>query len=131
MENIFSSRPGDFNKYGIYTCRFYVNEEWVDLITDTNIPCLRNSLTGKLCVYECMYVYVCMYLCVLSCLVGILKPVYGHSMNPDEMWVSFVEKSFAKAMGSYEEIAQLKIQKALLHLTGCRLPASYYYYLAT
>jgi hypothetical protein len=48
MENIFSSRPGDFLKYGIYTCRFYVNEEWVDLITDTNIPCLRNSLTGTM-----------------------------------------------------------------------------------
>lgn len=46
MENIFSSRPEDFLKFGIYTCRFYVNEEWVDLITDTNIPCVRNNLTG-------------------------------------------------------------------------------------
>lgn len=46
MENIFSSRPGDFLKYGIYTCRFYVNEEWVDLITDTNIPCIRNPTNG-------------------------------------------------------------------------------------
>ena len=49
---------------------------------------------------------------------GEFRPVYGQSSNPDEMWVSFVEKSFAKAMGSYEEITQLKIQKALLHLTG-------------
>ncbi len=94
IENIFASRPEDFMKYGIYTCRFYVDGDWVEVITDTNIPCLRNNSNG------------------------VFSPVYGTSFNPDEMWVAFVEKAFAKAMGSYEGIPNIKVQKALLHLTG-------------
>jgi hypothetical protein len=94
IENIFASRPEDFLKYGIYTCRFYVDGEWVEVITDTNLPCIKNNLTGK-------------YL-----------PAYGTSNDPNETWVAFVEKAFAKAMGSYEEIPNIKVQKALLHLTG-------------
>lgn len=94
IENIFASRPEDFHKYGIYTCRFYVDGEWVEVITDTNIPCTKNMNTGK------------------------YTPVYGTSHNLNETWVAFVEKAFAKAMGSYEEIPNIKVQKALLHLTG-------------
>eukprot|EP01034_Spumella_vulgaris_P022861 gene22861-29038_t len=48
----------------------------------------------------------------------LLGGVYGTSFNPDELWVAFVEKAFAKAMGSYEGIPNIKVQKALLHLTG-------------
>lgn len=94
IENIFASRPEDFLKYGIYTCRFYVDGEWVEVITDTHVPCLKDNRTGN------------------------YNPVYGSSNNPNEMWVAFVEKAFAKAMGSYEEIPNIKVQKALLHLTG-------------
>ena len=94
IENIFASRPEDFLKYGIYTCRFYVDGEWVEVITDTNIPCTKNMITGR------------------------YAPVYGTSDNVNETWVAFVEKAFAKAMGSYEEIPNIKVQKALLHLTG-------------
>jgi hypothetical protein len=94
IENIFASRPDDFRKYGIYTCRFYVNGEWVEVITDTLIPCRRDNYNGE------------------------LKPVYGHSIHRNEMWISLVEKAFAKALGSYEAIHTIKIQKALLHLTG-------------
>ena len=94
IENIFASRPEDFSKYGIYTCRFYVDGEWVEVITDTNIPCTKNMVTGR------------------------YSPVYGTSDNINETWIAFVEKAFAKAMGSYEEIPNIKVQKALLHLTG-------------
>lgn len=94
IENIFASRPEDFTKYGIYTCRFYVDGEWVEVITDTNLPCIKNMITGK------------------------YSPAYGTSDNPNETWIAFVEKAFAKAMGSYEEIPNIKVQKALLHLTG-------------
>lgn len=94
IENIFASRPEDFKKYGIYTCRFYVNGEWVEVITDTLIPCQRDNYTGD------------------------MKPVYGHSIHRNEMWISLVEKAFAKALGSYEAIHTIKVQKALLHLTG-------------
>lgn len=94
IENLFASRPEDFLQYGIYTCRFYVDGEWVEVITDTNLPCVKNNMTGT------------------------FRPVYGASLNPTEMWVAFIEKAFAKAMGSYEEIPSIKVQKALLHLTG-------------
>eukprot|EP01038_Epipyxis_sp_PR26KG_P006934 gene6934-9488_t len=94
IQNIFASRPDDFLKYGIYTCRFYVDGDWVEVITDTSLPCLKHNITGK---YRC---------------------AYGNSDNPGELWVALVEKAFAKAMGSYEEIPNIKVQKALLHLTG-------------
>lgn len=94
VENIFASRPEDFLRHGIYTCRFYVDGEWVEVITDTMIPCLRDPLTN------------------------IPTPVYSRSEDRSEFWVSFLEKAFAKAVGSYEEISTMKIQKALLHLTG-------------
>lgn len=94
IENIFASRPEDFVRFGIYTCRFYVDGDWVEVITDTNIPCIRDLQTGS------------------------FSPVYGNSSNPEELWVALVEKAFAKAMGSYEEIPNIKVQKALLHLTG-------------
>jgi hypothetical protein len=47
LENIFASRPNDFIQYGIYTCRFYVDGEWVEVITDTSLPCVKNNLTGR------------------------------------------------------------------------------------
>ena len=48
IENIFASRPDDFLKYGLYTCRFYVEGEWVEVIADTNIPCVKDNMTGQL-----------------------------------------------------------------------------------
>lgn len=94
IENIFASRPEDFVKYGVYTCRFYVNGEWVEVITDSLIPCIRNNYTGD------------------------FNPAYGRSSKINEMWIPLVEKAFAKAVGSYEAVSSMKIQRALLHLTG-------------
>jgi calpain-5 len=94
IENIFASRPEDFVKHGVYTCRFYVDGEWVEVISDTNIPCLRNNRNGD------------------------VLPMYGRSNLINEMWIPLVEKAFAKAVGSYEAITNMKVQKALLHLTG-------------
>lgn len=94
IENIFASSPDHFALYGVYTCRFYVEGEWVEVITDTTIPCVRNEDTGD------------------------LSPAYGTSINPNEMWISLAEKAYAKAVGSYEGIQKVKIHEALLHLTG-------------
>lgn len=94
MENIFSSKPEDFRKYGIFTCRFYVEGDWVEVITDTNIPCIRDDETN------------------------IYTPVYSRSLNREEMWISLAEKAYAKAVGSYEAIPKVRIQEALMHLTG-------------
>lgn len=94
LQNIFASRVDDFKEYGVYTCRFYVNGEWVEVITDTQIPCVRDPLTDK------------------------ISPVYSRAAHPNEFWVPLVEKAYAKAVGSYEAIHKIKYHEALVHLTG-------------
>ena len=94
ISNIFASRPDDFKKYGVFTCRFYVEGSWVDVITDTNIPCIRNPNTGA------------------------FSPAYGHSTNEGEMWVCLAEKAYAKAVGCYESLQRAKTREVLMHLTG-------------
>jgi len=94
LENIFASRPEDFSMYGIYTCRFFVNGEWKDIITDTQIPCIRNEKTND------------------------ITPGYSYSPNINEYWMCLAEKAYAKALGSYEAISKIRISEALLHLTG-------------
>lgn len=94
VSNIFASRPEDFNTYGVYTCRFYVEGSWVDVITDTSIPCLRDPNTGA------------------------FTHAYGYSPNAGEMWVSLAEKAYAKAVGCYESLQKVKVREVLMHLTG-------------
>lgn len=94
IENIFASRPEDFNKYGVYTCRFYVEGSWVDVITDTSIPCVRHKDTGD------------------------MSPVYSSSANAGEMWVSLAQKAYAKAVGCYETLSKVRTREVLMHLTG-------------
>jgi hypothetical protein len=94
ISNIFASRPEDFNTYGVYTCRFYVEGSWVDVITDTNIPCLRDPNTGA------------------------FSTAYGFSPNEGEMWVALAEKAYAKAVGCYESLQKVKVREVLMHLTG-------------
>lgn len=94
VENVINSRPDDFKQYGVFTCRFYVEGEWVEVITDTRIPCLMDEDDDRLC------------------------PVYSRSPVRKEMWVCLVEKAYAKALGSYEAISKVKVHEALMHLTG-------------
>lgn len=94
LSQIFASNMDDFVKYGVYTCRFYVEGEWVDVVTDTFIPCLTDTLTN------------------------VSTPVYSRSPNPTEMWISLAEKAYAKANGSYEAIQNVQVYEALIHLTG-------------
>ncbi len=94
ISNIFASRPEDFRKYGVFTCRFYVEGSWVDIITDTNIPCVRDPNSGA------------------------FSPAYGHSPNSGEMWVCLAEKAYAKAVGCYESLQRAKTREVLMHLTG-------------
>lgn len=94
LQNIFCSRVTDFVDYGVYTCRFYVNGEWVEVITDTTIPCIRNEATDS-----------------ITC-------AYGSSINKNEMWIPLAEKAYAKAVGSYEAIQKVKLHEVLMHLTG-------------
>jgi hypothetical protein len=94
MQNIFASSPEDFKAYGVFTCRFHVEGEWVEVITDTTLPVLRNDKMGT------------------------FVPVYSTSSNTGEFWVALAEKAYAKAVGSYEAIQKVRVAEALLHLTG-------------
>jgi Calpain family cysteine protease len=94
IENVFVSRPDDFKRYGLYTCRFYVDGNWVEVICDTRLPCISDEYSD------------------------VTRPVYGRSVHPAEMWVPFAEKAYAKAVGSYEAIPNVKIPDILTHLTG-------------
>lgn len=94
LENIFASRPEDFTEYGVFTCRFYVNGQWVEVVTDTNIPCKRDEVTQE------------------------NTPLYSMAKDPNDMWILLAEKAYAKAVGSFEAITKVKIHEALLHLTG-------------
>lgn len=44
IENLFASGPTDFLDFGVYTCRLYKDGEWVDVVTDTRIPCAVQPL---------------------------------------------------------------------------------------
>ncbi len=101
LQNIFASRPDDFLKYGVYTCRFYVEGQWVDVLADSKIPCLRDDITGT------------------------FSPVYSRSRNSSELWISLAEKAYAKAVGSYEAICKVKTHECLLHLTGGSVQQAY------
>lgn len=94
LQNIFASSPEDFRLYGIYTCRFYVEGQWVEVITDTALPCIRNDSTGT------------------------FTTSYSCSANSGEFWIALAEKAYAKAVGSYEAIQKVRVSEALLHLTG-------------
>ncbi len=94
IQSIIASKQGDFVKYGIFTARFYVEGEWVEVITDTRIPTVRNPSSGVTC------------------------PVYGRCAGTAEFWIPLIEKAYAKALGTYEAIPKVKIQDVLIHLTG-------------
>ena len=46
------------------------------------------------------------------------KPVYGHSGEISEMWVSLIEKAFAKTRGCYERLNGGNTSEAMVDLTG-------------
>jgi hypothetical protein len=66
----------------------------VEVITDTRVPCLHHQSTDK------------------------FVPVYSRSSHKKELWVTLVEKAYAKALGSYEAISKVRVSDLLMHLTG-------------
>jgi hypothetical protein len=94
LQNVIASRPGDFVQYGVFTARFYVEGEWVEVITDTRVPTIRNTSTG------------------------LYTPCYGRAATSNDCWITLLEKAYAKALGTYEAIPKVKIHDCLVHLTG-------------
>ncbi|GMI02847.1 hypothetical protein TrLO_g14068 [Triparma laevis f. longispina] len=96
VENLFGSGVNDYKKYGIYTCRFYKNGNWADVICDTRLPCnVEETADGVLS-----------ELCYTSC------------ADKREVFVPFVEKAYAKLHGTYESLNKGSISEALVDLTG-------------
>ena len=88
VENLFGSEPCDFRRWGVYTCRFYRDGEWREVVTDTRLP----WSTGQ------------------------KKFVSGQTMNKREMWVPLLLKAYAKLCGSYDAFGS--IADALVDFTG-------------
>ncbi|KAK9692429.1 hypothetical protein RND81_09G263800 [Saponaria officinalis] len=79
----------DYNEEGIYTIRFCIQGEWVPVIVDDWLPCEAPG-----------------------------KPAFATSRKGNELWVSVLEKAYAKLHGSYEALEGGLVQDALVDLTG-------------
>ncbi|KAL2239163.1 UNVERIFIED_CONTAM: Calpain-type cysteine protease DEK1, partial [Sesamum indicum] len=79
----------DYNEEGIYTVRFCIQGEWVPVVVDDWIPCESPG-----------------------------KPAFATSRKGNELWVSILEKAYAKLHGSYEALEGGLVQDALVDLTG-------------
>jgi len=80
----------EFASKGIYTIRFYKNGKWKHVTIDDRIPC---GPTGK--------------------------PLYGTCRDPRQIWVSLLEKAYAKINGrSYQNLVSGTMTYALKDLTG-------------
>ncbi|ERN17768.1 calpain-type cysteine protease DEK1 [Amborella trichopoda] len=78
-----------FNEEGVYTVRFCIQGEWVPVVVDDWIPCESRG-----------------------------KPAFATSRKSNELWVSILEKAYAKLHGSYEALEGGLVQDALVDLTG-------------
>lgn len=79
----------EYNEEGIYTVRFCIQGEWVPVVVDDWIPCEAPG-----------------------------KPAFATSKKSHELWVSILEKAYAKLHGSYEALEGGLVQDALVDLTG-------------
>lgn len=79
----------EYNEEGIYTVRFCIQGEWVPVVVDDWIPCESPG-----------------------------KPAFATSKKGHELWVSILEKAYAKLHGSYEALEGGLVQDALVDLTG-------------
>ncbi|XP_076889282.1 calpain-type cysteine protease DEK1-like [Bidens hawaiensis] len=79
----------EYNEEGIYTVRFCIQGEWVSVVVDDWIPCESPG-----------------------------KPAFATSKKANELWVSLLEKAYAKLHGSYEALEGGLVQDALVDLTG-------------
>uniref|UniRef100_A0A6S9I198 Calpain catalytic domain-containing protein n=1 Tax=Heterosigma akashiwo TaxID=2829 RepID=A0A6S9I198_HETAK len=74
---------------GIYTLKFFKGGKWVYVHVDDKLPCNRAG-----------------------------KVLFGHGQDPNEVWVSVIEKAYAKLHGCYENLTTGFIDEGLRDLTG-------------
>lgn len=113
IENLFASESlSDFLRYGVFSCRFFKDDDWVTVTTDTRLPYSvelasedRFPSSGS----------------SASSPGGLL---YGCSTDKNELFLPLLEKAYAKLHGSYEALdagvsnASSRVLEAFLDLTG-------------
>eukprot|EP00501_MAST-03F_sp_TOSAG23-6_P001186 GSMAST32.ASY1.ANO1.1230.1 assembled CDS len=90
IEHLFLDDVDVFEDTGKCTMRFYKNGSWISVIIDTLIPC---SVTTRL-------------------------PIFARNKAPNELWVVFLEKAYAKLHGSYAALNSGSVAEALVDLSG-------------
>ncbi|GBG61738.1 hypothetical protein CBR_g23253 [Chara braunii] len=75
---------------GLYTVQFYKHGEWRKVVVDDHVPCLPSTT----------------------------KPIFARSTDGEELWVSLVEKAYAKLHGCYTSLEGGSVTEALVDLTG-------------
>lgn len=86
----------DINKAGIYRVKLCKNGEWLSVTVDDYFPCYPMGL-----------------------------PIFSRNEN-NEIWVSVLEKAYAKLHGNYYLLKGGNVSEALIDLTGC--PTLSYYF---
>ena len=85
--------PPIFHRYrsrGLYVIRIFKNFQWIYVIIDERIP-IKTTTN---------------------------EPVFGSCADPHEMWVSLIEKAYAKLHGCYGNLQSGYIDEGIQELTG-------------
>lgn len=90
---ICEDRFPEFEKYGLYVFRMYRNCKVHYVVVDDRIPCMERS-NGQ---------------CI---------PAFARNRNPNEFWVSLIEKAYAKLNMRYINLTSGFIDEALQDLSG-------------
>ena len=75
---------------GVYSCSFYQNGKWEDVLVDDFIPITYGD-----------------------------RPLNARGSSLDEIWVPLIEKAFAKLNGCYEALISGSESEAFVAMTGC------------
>jgi hypothetical protein len=86
--NLFNTTEA--NAFGVYSCRFFHNGAWEDVIVDDHVPVTYGD-----------------------------KLLNARGSSVDEMWVPLIEKAFAKMNGCYEALVSGSESEAFVAMTGC------------
>ncbi|KAF4043020.1 Calpain large subunit [Phytophthora infestans] len=91
IENLFVSESlQNFKQFGVFTCRFFKDDNWLPVTTDTRIPYSMELQSEDK---------------VSNGGGSTFSPgsaLYGSSVNRNEVFVLFLEKAYAKLHGSYQ-----------------------------
>jgi len=90
------------NAAGCYQVRLFMDGKWRSIVVDDMLPVTDDPRRAELAFESKLAFSRC-----------------GSSTGGQQLWVSILEKAYAKAHGSYQAISGGQISEALLDLTGC------------